>query len=48
MKVIYEDTVGVPVTQKAYKSYRIIFFENLKMQKVFCEGLVIENTVCTV
>ncbi len=39
VKVIYDDTFGVPVIQKPYKSFRIIIvFLNLNMHKVFCEG----------
>ncbi len=37
-KVIYEDIFTVPIIQKAYKSYRISFFEKVKMQKVSCKG----------
>ncbi len=37
-KVIYEDIFTVAITQKAYKSYRISFFEKVKMQKVSCKG----------
>ncbi len=38
-KVIYEDIFSVPIiTQNAYKSYRMSFFEKVKMQKVSCEG----------
>ncbi len=37
----------VPIFQKAYKSYRMSFFEKVKMQfPVRCR--TIENTVCTV
>jgi len=37
-KVIYEDIFSVPVIQKAYKSYRMSFFEKVKMHKVSCKG----------
>ncbi len=37
-KVIYEDKFSVPIIQKAYKSYRISFFEKVKMHKVSCKG----------
>ncbi len=30
----------VPPRKQAYKSYRMKFFENLKMHKVFCKGYV--------
>ncbi len=37
--MINEDIFGVPIIQKAYKSYRIsVFFEKVKMQKVPCKG----------
>ncbi len=36
--VIYEDNFSVPIIENAYKSYRISFFENVKMHKVSCEG----------
>ncbi len=39
-KVIYEDIFSVPIIQKAYKSYRVSFFEKVKMHKVSCKGLV--------
>ncbi len=29
-----------PLRKQAYKSYRMTFFENLKMHKVFCKGYV--------
>ncbi len=29
-----------PLRKQAYKSYRMKFFENLKMHKVFCKGYV--------
>ncbi len=28
----------VPIFQKAYKSYRMSFFEKVKMHKVSCKG----------
>ncbi len=31
--VIYEDIFSVPIIQKAYKSYRISFFEKVKCTK---------------
>ncbi len=37
-KVIYEDIFIVPVFQKAYKSYRMSFFEKVKIHKVSCKG----------
>ncbi len=37
-KVIYEDIFSVPIIQKAYKWYRISFFEKVKMLKVSCKG----------
>ncbi len=37
-KVIYEDIFSVPIIQNAYKSYRIFFFEKVKMHKVSCKG----------
>ncbi len=37
-KVIYEDNFSVPIIQKAYKSYRIRFFEKVKVHKVSCKG----------
>ncbi len=46
LKVLYENTFVVPVIQKAYKSYRMSFFENLNMHKFWCRA--IENMVCTV
>ncbi len=36
--MIYEDILSVPICQKAYKSYRISFFETVKMHKVSCKG----------
>ncbi len=30
--MIYEDIFSVPIIQKAYKSYRMSFFEKVKMQ----------------
>ncbi len=36
VKVIYEDTFGVPINKKVYKSYRISFFY-LSMHNVSCE-----------
>ncbi len=35
--MIYEDIFSVPKIQKAYKSYRISFFEKVKMHKVSCK-----------
>jgi len=29
-----------PMRKPAYKSYQVMFFENVKMQKVFCDGCV--------
>ncbi len=29
-----------PLRKQAYKSYRMKFFKNLKMHKVFCKGYV--------
>ncbi len=37
-KVIYEDIFSFPIIQKAYKSYRISFFEKVNMLKVSCKG----------
>ncbi len=37
-KVIYEDNFSVPIIQNTYKSYRISFFENVKMHKVSWKG----------
>jgi len=36
-KVLVE-TCLVSMRKTAYKSYRIMFFENVKSQKVFCDG----------
>ncbi len=38
--MIYEDIFSVPIIQKAYKSYRMSFFEKVKMHKftVSCKG----------
>ncbi len=39
LKVVYEDTAYVPVIQKASKKHtKCVFFENLKMHTVSCEG----------
>ncbi len=38
--MIYEGIFSVPIIQKAYKSYRSIFFlEKVKVHKVSCEGV---------
>ncbi len=42
-KVIYEDITPCPHISKAYKSYRMSFFEKVNMQKVSCK-----ESVCTV
>ncbi len=40
-KVISEDISSfLSIFQKAYKSYRMSFFEKVKMHKVSCKGLV--------
>ncbi len=36
--VIYENIFSVPIIQKAYKSYRMSFFAQVKMHKVSCKG----------
>ncbi len=36
--MIYEDSFSDPIIQKAYKSYRIIFLEKVKMHRVSCKG----------
>ncbi len=38
MKVFYEDTAYVPVIQRLKKHTNGVFFENLKMHTVSCEG----------
>ncbi len=36
--MIYEDIFNVPIIQEAYISYRMSFFEKVKMHKVYCKG----------
>ncbi len=47
-----KDNFSVPIIQKAYKSYRISFFEKVKCTMFLVRGRfrcrAIENTVCTV
>ncbi len=38
----------VPIFQKAYKSYRINFFEKVKCTKFPVRCMTLENTGCTV